>query len=472
MKKYILSLLTISSCLAANAKDVVKIHGQIKNPLSDSVQIMYAFTSIAYKPIILSLRLGKDGSFKSEFEVKDKFTSVTITNGDQQTELMVLPGYDLALKLDGKNFDSSLHYEGKGKEVANYMAKCVLENHTSRAYHTQAQMLCAKDIEEYKTALKDLQKKELAFLAANGKNLPEAIKEYYRLTIMYNTYSTMDMYPRVHEMFKQKSNSIKEVPVENYAIIKDIPEAFNDAYLPISAYTQYLNNFYSLHLSRELAINKNADWNFSDSEQALSYRHMPPKSAEYHVGQQILYSIKNSPPEKLDRQFTVYKTHFTKSKNIAILEDAIALKTKMGPGKNAIDFDITTPEGKKMRLSDLRGKIVYIDFWSRSCAPCIGEMPDAKKVRDHFVDKPVAFVYVSLDKDVSVWEKAIKDFEVNGINTHLDKDFQSELAKQYGVAGIPSYFLIDKEGKFADVKYVERPGSPEKLIAQIETLLK
>ena len=472
MKKYILSLLITTSCLTANAKDVVKIHGQIKNPLSDSVQIMYAFTSIAYKPIILGLRLGKDGSFKSEFEVKDKFTSVTISNGDQQTELLVQPGYDLALTLDGKNFDSTLHYQGKGMEVANYAAKCVLENHTSFAFTGQAQRLCSKELAEYKNAMQELQKKELEFLAANGSKLPPSIKEYYRLSIMYDTYSNMDNYPRIHEMYKQKSNSIKEVPAENYEILNDIPEAFNDAYLPISAYTHYLNNFYALHLSREVAINKNADWNLSDSEQALSYRYMPPQSAEFHVGQQILYAVKNNPVEKVKQQLAVYKTHFPKSKNIPMLEDAIALKTRMGPGKNAIDFDITTPEGQKMKLSDLKGKVVYIDFWSRSCVPCIGEMPDAKKVRAHFADKPVAFVYISLDKDVSVWEKAIKDYEVDGINTHLDKDFQSELAKQYGVAGIPSYFLIDKEGKFADVKSVERPGSPEKLIAQIETLLK
>jgi peroxiredoxin len=173
----------------------------------------------------------------------------------------------------------------------------------------------------------------------------------------------------------------------------------------------------------------------------------------------------------IEKRYEEYRTHFPKSKNLPTLEDAISRMKKIAPGKSAIDFDITTPEGEHMKLSDLKGKVVYIDFWSRSCAPCVAEMPKARKIREHFKDKPVAFVYVSLDDEVT-WKEAINKFKVEGINTHLEKGRESELVTQYEAAAIPCYYLIDKSGKYADVNTVARPSETDNLISQIEGLLR
>lgn len=149
----------------------------------------------------------------------------------------------------------------------------------------------------------------------------------------------------------------------------------------------------------------------------------------------------------------------------------MAIKKTISVGKTAPDFDITTPDGKKMKLSNLRGKAVYLDFWSSGCVPCIGEMPDAKKLHEYFKGKPVAFVNVSLDSKDDVWKYAIKKYDVDGINTLEVKGDESETARKYGVKGIPSYFLIDKDGKFAAIEGLSRPSDGEKLKTQIEKIL-
>ena len=473
MKKIIFPALLFATVIAS-AKENTRISGRITNPLSDSIKVQYSLVSIAYIPREIGAKLDKDGNFSASLDLPEGYTQLTLRHGDEETEIFCEPGADLAVTLDGKRFDSTLHYEGRGKEIANFMARAVLEKCTMQYLSMSGQMLCVKDPDDFEKALAELKSKEMDFLQKSGNNLPERFKNYFKTECQYNAYCTMQKYPHVHEMYKQKSNSVKDIPKEDFRVVDDIPEAFNDDYLDILSYRSYLGNFFATKITSEHAgINTpEARATFMDSLLARTYRGMPHKSAEFTSGQRIYNSMSHTPVEKTEQQYADYKMHFQDSKNLAILSDALFQKKNMGPGKKAPDFDIYTPDGKKMKLSDLRGNVVYLDFWSRSCVPCIGEMPDAKKVREHFRDKPVKFVYISLDPNDDVWRKAIKDYEVDGINMRVDKEWESDIVKNYGVKGMPSYFLIDKEGKFAAVESVARPSESERLIAEIEPLIK
>ncbi len=471
MKQTILPFLLVIFS-AATAKDNVSIHGHIQNQLADSIVVSYSLTSIKYEPIGQSSRL-VNGDFRLSFSVPDGYTNLTITNGGEQTEIYVQPGADLTLTVDAGNFDSTIHYEGTGNEIANFMAKCVLEKHVGHYVNQRAQMLANKDLEPYKVALKELQESESAFIEKNGNSLPPSFKEYLNKSNQYNIYYTMHMYPHRREESQKKSSNAKSISAENYAVIDDIPASFDDKYLNMSEYQAYLKNFYMMRVLAENARNdvKIEVSAIMDTVFARAYREMPPLSAEYFVGNRMYNSMQRTPIGEILREYDGYKKHFPKSKNLPILEKAIDGRRLIGAGKPEIDFDITTPEGRKMKLSDLKGKVVYLDFWSRGCVPCINEMKDAKKVRDHFKDKPVAFVYVSEDENDSVWRMAIKQFEIDGINTRLDKGKTSELVQKYEAGSIPCHFLIDREGKFAKVEYVESPSEKEKLIGQIKKLL-
>jgi len=475
MKKLLLVLLLVGNCCIAFCKDNVKLYGNIKHPLSDTIKVSYAPTSIAYEPKDFFATLDKSGSFHISLSVPEGYTNLSITNGTETTEIFVMPGAYLSLFVDGHNFDSSVRYKGKGEEIANFMAKHVLERHIMLHFGYEGQMLSNKEPADYERALKELADKDINFLQQNGGNLPESFKEYFRIHYRYKVYATMEMYPRVHEMFRQKSNRVNKIPKENYVVIDHIPQEFNDNYIDIEAYQEYLYNFFALKMARDMAfanISDDAQQPSADTFLTLAYTKMPPKTAEFFAGHTIYVHTKYTPLDKLLAEYETYKAHFPNSANLGILEQSIALKKTLAIGKPAVDFNIETPEGTNMKLSDLKGNIVYLDFWSRGCVPCITEMPDAKKVREYFKDKPVKFVYISIDPDDNTWKKAIKDFEVDGINTRVNGQWQSELVKSYGVKSIPSYFLIDKEGNFAAIEDVARPSNYEKLKKQVETLLK
>jgi peroxiredoxin len=450
----------------------VRLNGNISHQLADSVQVSYCPPTAKYEPLVYKAKL-VNGHFELALQLPEGYTELTFSNGREETQIVVQPGSDLTVTIDAARFDSTVHYEGTGKEIANFMARTILEHHDIRSVDLKAQMLATKGLAEYRAGLKELLEAEAAYVDKNSAGLPETFVAYVKKAEQYEVYYTMHMYPYKAELYKKKGNDIKETPEESYEVIFDIPAEFADQYLTMQSYRAYLNNYMGMRVKAEdMRAHRQIEAQaWADSMYARSYRELPPQSAEYITGRGIYYSMQGLPVGLIEKRYEEYRTHFPKSKNLPTLEDAISRMKKIAPGKSAIDFDITTPEGEHMKLSDLKGKVVYIDFWSRSCAPCVAEMPKARKIREHFKDKPVAFVYVSLDDEVT-WKEAINKFKVEGINTHLEKGRESELVTQYEAAAIPCYYLIDKNGKYADVKTVARPSDTENLIAQIEALLR
>jgi peroxiredoxin len=466
-----LLLLFVILPFVSSAQNNCHIRGVIKHQLADTVEISYNTATIDFIPVKYKAKL-QNSQFDISFNIPIGYTQLKIQNGDQETELFAEPGTDLTMAIDAANFDSTLTYTGKGSEIANFCARYVLEQHTARQVDMNAQQLCRKELPDYLAAIKELLKNEDSYIDQNGGKAPAAFRQYLKNTRQYEVAYTMSMYPVLKEMFKYHSNSVKNIPKENYDVVDHIPVSYNDDYINSVSYMVYLTSCLSERLSAECARSGvfYTPEVLLDSFLAHTYREMPSLSAEYCAADRILITSKSLGLHDLTLRVAEYKSRFPYSKNIPVLMDAIAVKRKMAAGKPAIDFEITTPEGKRMKLSDLKGSVVYIDFWSRACVPCIGEMPSAKTVRDHFKGKPVSFVYVSLDEE-ETWRKAIADYKVEGINTHVDNGRESEVVKKYGVEGIPAYFLIDKNGLFANVQAVERPSETERLIAQIEKLL-
>ena len=120
-------------------------------------------------------------------------------------------------------------------------------------------------------------------------------------------------------------------------------------------------------------------------------------------------------------------------------------------GELAADLAYEDPDGKVIKLSDLRGQVVLIDFWASWCGPCRQENPNVVKTYNKYKDKGFTIYSVSLDTDKSKWIEAIKIDNLSWPNHVSDlKGWQSEAAAKYEVNSIPATFLLDKEGRIID----------------------
>ena len=130
------------------------------------------------------------------------------------------------------------------------------------------------------------------------------------------------------------------------------------------------------------------------------------------------------------------------------LGERLEVMKRFAPGNAAPDFELPTPEGETLALSDLRGHVVILDFWASWCAPCLGEMPVMKEIYAKYHDRGLEIVGISLDDKRDRWVGAI---EKEGLTWRQVSSLKGRgdcpVARLYQVIGIPKLYIIDGEGK-------------------------
>lgn len=125
----------------------------------------------------------------------------------------------------------------------------------------------------------------------------------------------------------------------------------------------------------------------------------------------------------------------------------VGLVGQLAVGKKAPDFELKDEEGNPVRLSDFKGKFVFLDFWSTTCGPCIFELPALREAYEAFKDQPnFVMLALSLDDD---WE-AIRRFKrkqsMPWQHVRVGPFGTSPVLDDYGVYGIPENYLISPDG--------------------------
>jgi len=465
MKKIVLCIVLFCVTNVLFAQYTFTLKGKVKNHKIEN-QFTF-FTSEGSK----KFPLANDGSFELKLTIPQANLFCAIRYSEERGKNITLFATDKAiieLEFDGSETKLTPNFKNTSATTQNFV----------QAFEKRFLMKCwgiiygVSDMKWVTTKLDSLEKVEMAFVDsfATAQNVNKFIVETVKLKTVYeNSNAKIFAYGNYWKNKKALKDS-SAVPV---ALQPDFSKITiqNEPFLFLDEYKYFLTTYCNYK-----ALAKNTTYTDNQSVQ-LQYEYAK-KNFTGKVQLYLLYDIvksaysaRNFSPEitALVKDFETVQTDPTYSTALA------AIKTKwekLAKGNPAPNFALQDSTGKTVSLADFKGKVVFLDFWASWCGPCIGEMPSAKKVKEKFKGQNVVFLYLSIDTNETLWKNAMKKHGIEGIHLLVPpkENWNHQIPVTYNVNGIPAYFLIDKEGKFA-VNVAPRP-SDEKLITEIEKALK
>ena len=152
----------------------------------------------------------------------------------------------------------------------------------------------------------------------------------------------------------------------------------------------------------------------------------------------------------------------------ALLLISFGVSAAMIKGK-APDFTLKSLKGENIKLSELQGEVVMINFWASWCAPCREEMPILNDLYKKYRDAGFTLLAVNVEEDTKGAKKMIRDLRVM---FPVLFDTSNDVSKKYDVQAMPSTVLVDRDG---NLRYLHRgylPGYEDEYHKQVRELVR
>lgn len=352
------------------------------------------------------------------------------------------PGNDFVVNWNMSPSELTVNFEGKNMAENNFINGKELDTPRMGDFGLAEQDLLEK-LDNY---LKD----NVKILESKGFSKDFVDKEKYRLT--YNVYGMLWQYALRGKATDASYTKIKSLIVEE------------DWLLQLNSFVNYIQGAVECLAMRDLDYSNMSALDITMRELNYVQEHITnTKIKEHLIG---VYAIDFIAQEGINQAETVkefFENNVTDPVIIAAFNKVYEEGKALSKGMKAPEFNYPDINGKMVSLSDLKGSLVYIDIWATWCAPCQEELPHLKQMEDALKELNVSFVSISVDKDKSVWEQAVKSGDMGGIQLWAGTD--NSFMNAFRVQGIPRFILIDKDGNILEAN-MSRP-SDEKTIAYI-----
>ena len=445
-------------CMANGQSSKTNLKGTISNPQRD-------FFLLKHQGRIDTVKLNAEGKFDLFIE-QASANYFTIDYNRQSLSLYLLPSDEVTLTVSGVNVTDS-KISGLSAPYCNHIVQRTKEDRAFAASYPTFKM-GSLTAERYYTLRDSVRNVRLQSLTANSKasNFIAPFRE---------TEEKIYTYQMALDLVNYKNQSMKS---GMSAMLKEVEQFLNSANLndESMAYDASYKSF---------ALNK------ASLEANIRYENDPQKSpARYYelvvavIGEWIKPErnksvlISEFMPQVLRDVGTADLSSFIATLEKVSKDDKLIASVKkyasqyehLYAGRTAPDAEFYDAEGKVSKLSDYRGKILYIDTWATWCGPCKREIPFLKTLEESYHGKNVQFISVSTDKDVDAWKSYIKKESMSGLQLHQSQIMEKTMSYLYAVNSIPRFVLIDEAGKIVSVD-APRPSSVEEIHRLIDRVL-
>jgi len=419
----------------------------------DSVIIIETSQSMSSDKV----KLGKDSEFYSP-EIKVKRIVYTIPQshsdyyqlslGDFSTPIFLAPGDRIYLSSDFKNSEYK-SYSGKGALLNNYILRDnyftgeINKNTDFDSIYSLPPLEFINSID----SIYELRNERLEKFISSEKITDELFISTENKRIFYESSIEKNHYYRDHTFLTGQKPKLNEV-FNSY--LKQVD--FDDSdILHLEAYRSFLYTYFeSIGLQQKDIINENKLFTELAFENALN-RINNPITKTYTLYRIMDVHLSETPINELGKLIDDFNNNCLNKKYKEKINNYYSRLEKLKFGMPAPNFSFPDKSGKKVFLSDFKGKLVYIDIWNSNCSPCFKEFPALEELIENHNDQDIVFIGISYDSNETVWKKTMKKKKLKGVQLFAS-GWNSQFGKDYLVYSNPRFILIDNNGNFINAK--------------------
>jgi len=397
-----------------------------------------------------------DGSFLLKFDYSETETFV-VQNADLRFSLYLSPGDSIFLTGDADEFGVTFLATGDKAEENTYLRKKIKSmNESGLNDFIELMALKKEDYFKKKDSILNVVKSNFTQLKENEGIDPEFL-ELENSFFIYQDLFMDQLYPMYHGYLNKTHPDSVDFPMEKIQAEVDNVPLDRTELLAVGPYKNILDSRIQ-ELTSTLMKEDSTLTSYEDASWlAIDSLFQNPAMRDQFKYENIKMTMEYRGPVHTEEQYNKFLAENTTPKLAEKLEKIKAKWEPISPGKEVPDFSFVDIDGNAVKMSDLKGKLVYIDIWATWCGPCIAEHPHWDKMKEEYKNKPVAFLTVSIDDRKEPWEKMVKNKKMDGLQWFAENAWQSELTQFFMVNAIPRFLLLDTEGKILDPS-ADRPS--------------
>lgn len=446
-------------CMSSFSQGKITVSGSIKGYNGEDVFIVKDAYDEQGKDLIL--KVSKEGFFKTEFSAARDLYDAELYVNQTPYKIYFKPGGKYTVSVDISDEDELGNYNVSGSNVKENLLVKNYSNKLQKRYLYAEKLRTCTTYQEYGNYINGIvEPLEKELLETKNPGFIADYKSKMKQEWVMNNF--------LYE-FTAKEKMIKD----NGDISKYIPDPDYNAFLKSKAWTSCAPKFF-INAGQNFIFYLMGPYKDIDMVEILKSldKVVPHQSAKNQIVTAVMKDFYSRGGRgDLDTSFDFYKKICTDSSFVASIDKERTKAKALAKGAQALDFEMKDSSGKVFKLSDFKGKAVYIDVWATWCAPCIKETPYFKTLVEKYKgDNRIEFISVSVDADKDAWNKMISRDSHSWKQFIVDNNLKSELCVKYSIDMIPRFLLFDKEGRVVNAA-APHPSDSESIIQEINTIL-
>ena len=436
---FLISILLFAGCKKQENNEVIVI-GHLKNVTNKEISLNS--DDLAYK-----MPVDSNGNFILKF-VSNK-PRIYQLKSNEELNLFLIPGDSVIINKDDENYKFS---GGQSAILSQYYLDWEKKYWNGDSFDEKR--FYSLEPEEFtKTAFAYLDTSQILFnkLIEELKNINPEFVHLEKERLKYDMFGYIQAYG--YQMHKYHTGKEPATNESFYDYMKEVN--MNDSSLmQLKYYRKFLTDYiYYTSVTKyqsnpEIPKDKYALTNIMLNAISREFRNQ--RIRDYVTHELIIDQTKVLQVDS--NNLAMFKELCNNQDYIKEVENTYNELKGLMPGNIAPDFTLYDANNNEYKLYDFKGKNLFIDVWGAFCGPCKREAPYLNQIENDYKGKNVEFIGVCFEKNPEIWLKRIKEYNLRGIQLSAKEDWNSKFRNDYKIPGVPTYILIDNEGRIIDAR--------------------